>query len=227
MTILDVIDVSKNYSMGRGNKSVRVLADLSLKVHEGDTLAILGPSGSGKSTLLSLLAGLDRPTSGKVMVKNQDLANLNEDELSRFRARHISIVFQQFHLMPYLTALENVMLPLEIQKQDHIERRARLALEEVGLGRRMDHLSSELSGGECQRVAIARALVTEPAILLADEPSGNLDTSTGTRIMNLLFDLVKSKKSTFILVTHNEELAKKCDERWLLTDGKLEKMSGN
>src|SRR5690606_5660817 len=160
-------------------EAVEVLRNLNLQMEAAETLAILGQSGSGKSTLLTLLAGLDSPTSGSIVLNGQDMQKLSEEELAKFRAQNIGIIFQQFHLMSHLTALENVSLPLDLFKDRDAERKANEALDQVGLGKRKDHFPHQMSGGECQRVAIARAMVVRPAILLADEPTGNLDNATG------------------------------------------------
>lgn len=219
--ILEIHNISKDYI--QGDRHVSVLKGLSLSVLKGESVAIIGPSGSGKSTLLGLLAGLDQPTSGELRIQNQNLAKLNQNELAVFRSKNIGIVFQQFHLLPHLTALENVMLPLQIHNQlSGVEDKAKKLLSEVGLTERTGHFPSEMSGGENQRVAIARALVTQPAIVLADEPSGNLDETTSLSVMNLLFDLVRRHKSTMILVTHNLELAKRCDRLVQLRGGRFE-----
>lgn len=217
--ILKVERVSKIYM--QGGREVPVLKDLQLEVREGETVAIVGPSGSGKSTLLGLLAGLDRPTSGSLSIKGQDLATLAQSDLAIFRSKHIGIVFQQFHLLPHLTALENVELPLQIQGIEGATQRAKELLGQVGLSHRLDHFPSEMSGGENQRVALARALVVEPSIVLADEPSGNLDEETSETVMNLLFDLVGRHKSTLLLVTHNLELAKRCQRQLNLKGGRF------
>ena len=217
--ILSVRDVHKDFP--QPGRPLRVLRGLSLQVERGETVAILGASGSGKSTLLALLAGLDSPTRGSVEVAGSDLARLGEPELARFRARNLGIVFQQYHLLSGLTALENVGLPLELADAPEPEGRARLALEEVGLGDRMDHFPHELSGGEAQRVAIARALVVEPALILADEPSGSLDAKTGEAVMDRLLELVRSNGATLVLVTHNAGLAARCGRRLELAGGVL------
>jgi putative ABC transport system ATP-binding protein len=217
--VLHVEKVYKSFATHAG--SLDVLSGVELVAQRGDTVAILGESGSGKSTLLSLLAGLDAPTRGRVIVEGLDLEQLSEAELARFRAGRLSIVFQQFHLMRGLTALENVSLPLELQGAANAEARARDALEQVGLQSRSEHLPSRLSGGECQRVAIARALVVEPALLLADEPSGSLDGRTGGAVTELLFDLVKRRSTTLILVTHNDALAARCAHEHVLDAGRL------
>ncbi|MEY4629998.1 MAG: hypothetical protein RIQ81_118 [Pseudomonadota bacterium] len=211
--------VSKAYS--RNQQTVPVLSGLEFAAPEGKTIAITGPSGSGKSTLLGLLAGLDHPDSGTIELAGKKLTGMSEEALAKFRAQHVGIVFQQFHLLQTLTALENVSLPLEIAGNRSARDEALKRLEAVGLSGRTGHLPSELSGGECQRVAIARALVVKPKILLADEPSGNLDTRTGEKITELLFELVRKEGTTLILVTHNEELARRCDLRFHLRDGKL------
>jgi putative ABC transport system ATP-binding protein len=217
--ILRARDLHKSYPQPSG--PLVVLAGLELEVARGETVAILGASGSGKSTLLALLAGLDHPTRGRVEVAGVDLANLGEADLARFRAQHLGIVFQQYHLLGGLTALENAALPLELLGSPDATRRAHAALERVGLADRLDHFPHELSGGECQRVAIARALVAEPELILADEPSGSLDTHTGERVMALLFELVEKQATTLVLVTHSELLAARCDRRLQLRDGAL------
>ena len=220
MTEIASIDkISKTYS--QGGKKIEVLYRLSLKVKKGETVAILGQSGSGKSTFLSLLAGLDQPDFGNIEIDGTDLTKLKQEDLAHFRSKNLGIVFQQYHLMSNLTALENVALPLELQRQKEAETKARKALEQVGLSHRLSHLPSELSGGECQRVALARAMVTQPSLILADEPSGNLDGNTGKEVMNLLFKLCREHKQTLILVTHNHELAKLCDRCLELRDGRL------
>lgn len=218
-SVLSAVDVSKRFDTPAG--PIDVLQGIQLEVARGETVAIIGESGSGKSTLLSLLAGLDAPTEGSIRVRGHDLGAMGESELARFRASELGIVFQQFHLMGGLTALENTSLPLELQRVEGAVEQARVALEHVGLSNRADHLPAKLSGGECQRVAIARALVVEPALLLADEPSGSLDARTGETVMALLFDLVKRRDTTLLLVTHSETLAASCDRRLQLVDGKL------
>lgn len=200
---------------------VEVLKGVDLELAEGETAAVLGPSGSGKSTLLALLGGLDRPTSGDISLLGADLTGMTEPALARFRAKNMGIVFQQFHLMSHMTALENVALPLEIARDPGAAERARKALADVGLSHREGHFPAELSGGENQRVAIARALVTAPKILLADEPSGNLDVRTGRQVMELLFRLVAGRGATLLLVTHNPEFSAQCGRRFSLADGRL------
>jgi len=198
-----------------------IVDDVSLSVLPAETLAIVGVSGSGKSTLLGLLAGLDVPTSGRVWLDGQDLGALDEDGRARVRAARVGFVFQSFHLLPALTALENVMLPLEIAGEQQVVTRAREALERVGLDDRRGHLPSQLSGGEQQRVAIARAFVCAPAVLFADEPTGNLDERTGRRIVDLLFDLNTDHGTTLVLVTHDRTLGARCTRSLELSGGRL------
>ncbi len=220
--ILKIENLKKNYHQGLTN--IEVLKSINLEVKKGETIAIVGASGSGKSTLLSLIAGFDNPTSGYVQILNNKLSELKEDELTLFRGQNMGFIFQQFHLMPTLTALENVSLPLEIQKRDQAQAMALEALKAVGLAHRMTHFPHEMSGGECQRVAIARASVIRPQILLADEPSGNLDESTGQNVMQNLFDLVTAEQMTMLLVTHSAELAKRCHRCLELVNGQLQEM---
>jgi putative ABC transport system ATP-binding protein len=212
-------------SYHQAETKIEVLKGLNLTVDQGETIAIVGQSGSGKSTFLTLMAGLDRPDSGIVELAGTNITSMNEKALTSYRARHLSIVFQQFHLMPYLTALENVALPLEVLGQiksakdsNHL---ARQALTSVGLAKRLNHLPHQLSGGEKQRVAIARAIVVKPSLLLADEPSGNLDQKTGDAVMDLLFDQVTALKMSLVLVTHNESLAARCQRKLILEEGIL------
>lgn len=200
---------------------LEVLKGVSFEVSEGQTVALLGKSGSGKSTLLSLIAGLESADAGNIILDQQNITKMSEKELTTFRAQKMGIVFQQFHLVSTLSALENVMLPLEILKRSDSQKKATELLMSVGLSARLDHLPSELSGGECQRVAIARALVTGPSILFADEPSGNLDEETGRMVMDLLFKMVSQTKTTMILVTHDQELAKRCSRIIRLEHGSL------
>ncbi len=206
--VLEARNVSKTVPSPEG--SLTILADVSLSVRSGETLAIVGASGAGKSTLLALLAGLDSPSSGRILIAGVDLTELDEDGRARIRGLHVGFVFQSFHLIPSLTALENVMLPLELGSRADARQGAAHALAQVGLTARGSHYPKQLSGGEQQRVAIARAFVTRPAVLFADEPTGNLDTATGQRITDLLFDLNRSSGSTLILVTHDSSLAQRC-----------------
>ena len=217
--ILSLESIEKTYF--QGESSIKVLQGVTLNVAERDTLAIVGQSGSGKSTLLSIMAGLDRPDQGDIRFQGQTMNSLSERGLGQLRAGKIGIVFQQFHLMPALTALENVLLSLEITKAADALERAKEALNTVGLSHRVDHLPRQLSGGERQRVAIARAFVGRPALLLADEPSGNLDQETGLKVMDLLFRIVSEAKMTMILVTHNRELARQCARETRLEKGHL------
>jgi putative ABC transport system ATP-binding protein len=217
MQTLKVKSLRKSFH--QGETEIRVIHDLSLEIEKGETLAILGKSGSGKSTLLSLLSGLDSPDSGEVFLEGVDIAHLPEEALRKIRNEKIGIVFQQFHLFPELTALENTAIPLELRKDPEAISRAKAALTSVGLEHRFDHTPDRLSGGEKQRVAIARAIVTEPAVILADEPSGNLDSKTGEEVMNLFFDRVRERGMTLILVTHDESLAARCNRRVTLENG--------
>src|SRR5512135_1523552 len=198
-----------------------ILRGLDLAVATGESVAVLGASGSGKSTLLGLLAGLDLPTAGRVFLQGADLFALNEEGRAELRGRLVGFVFQSFQLLPALTALENVMLPLELVGNGRARSEATAILERVGLAGRLGHYPRQLSGGEQQRVAIARAFATKPKLLLADEPTGNLDTATGTRIIDLLFQLNREQGTTLILVTHDEQLAQRCGRRLKLVDGAL------
>jgi len=209
--------VSKTVSSPEG--PLTILADVSLRVRTQETLAVVGASGAGKSTLLALLAGLDSPSTGQVLIAGVDLTALDEDGRAAIRGRYVGFVFQSFHLIPSLTALENVMLPLELRARRDARRAASQALGEVGLTARAQHYPKQLSGGEQQRVAIARAFVTQPAVLFADEPTGNLDTHTGQRITDLLFELNRSSGSTLVLVTHDRGLAHRCGRRLELDAG--------
>jgi putative ABC transport system ATP-binding protein len=219
--ILQLNRLSKTYPSSPGIEAVTVLSDLQLSVNKGETVAVLGRSGCGKSTLLSLIAGLDSPTSGDVIVAEQSLTAMNERNLSRFRAKNIGIIFQQFHLMPHLTAQENISLPLELVHDKAAREKAAATLDSIGLYNRMNHFPHQLSGGECQRVAIGRALVIEPAILLADEPTGNLDEKTGDQLSRLLFKLVESIQMTLLLVTHNRSMATQCTRKLTLKNGEI------
>ncbi|MBL8021700.1 MAG: ABC transporter ATP-binding protein [Leptospirales bacterium] len=198
-----------------------VLHNVSLKVEAGEFVAITGPSGSGKSTLMGLMAGLDRPTSGQVFIQNEDITQASENELSRLRGEKVGFVFQNFLLMQTLTALENTMLPAEILGRELAEKRARELLARVGLGERVDHYPSQLSGGEMQRVAIARAFINTPPVLFADEPTGNLDSKNGQKIVELLLELNRTYESTLILITHNPELARLSNREIRLKDGRI------
>ena len=198
-----------------------IVRNATFEVRAGEAVAILGASGSGKSTLLGLLAGLDVPTSGRAFIGGEDLFALDEDGRARLRGQMVGFVFQSFQLLPALTALENVMLPLELAGGEDAAGRARAVLERVGLGERLGHYARQLSGGEQQRVAVARAFVTEPRLLFADEPTGNLDSATGEHIIDLLFQMNRERGTTLVLVTHDAELAKRCDRRLHIAAGEI------
>ncbi len=200
---------------------VEILREVSLHVQEGQSLAIVGPSGSGKTSLLMVVAGLERATSGGVRVAGHDLTRLNEDKLALVRGANIGIVFQSFHLVPTMTALENVALPLEFAGDSNAFEIARALLEEVGLAPRVDHFPAQLSGGEQQRVAIARALSRQPKLILADEPTGNLDSQTGKHIIDLLFGLQRRRDATLMLVTHDQRVAAACARTIHMADGRI------
>lgn len=217
--MMKVQNLRKSY--GQGSSKVEVLKGINLEVQKGETLALTGKSGSGKSTLLSLLSGLDSPDSGEIYLYEKALSGMSEKELTHFRAANMGIVFQQFHLVSTLTALENVLLPLELLKREGAKEKATRLLEEVGLAHRLDHLPSQLSGGESQRVAIARALAIRPSILFADEPSGNLDEETGERVMDILLKMVEDTGTTLVLVTHDPDLARKCSRIVHLEHGEI------
>ena len=217
--MIELRGVSKTVPSGAG--SLTILHPLDLTIEDGRVVAITGPSGSGKSTLLGLLAGLDAPSTGQVILDGVEITALDEDSLARLRGTRIGFVFQFFHLLPSLTALENVLVPMEIAGVSSPARRAKELLIEVGLEERGHHYPSQLSGGEQQRVAIARALANEPPILLADEPTGNLDSTTGHQIIQLLLDVNRTRKTTLVLVTHDPELAGVADISIALRDGRV------
>ena len=217
--VLTAFNLTKQVSSPEG--SLTILDDVSFAVAAGESIAIIGASGAGKSTLLSLLAGLDVPTRGHVELNGKDLGKLDEDGRARVRAESVGFVFQSFHLVPSLNALENVMLPLELAGIDKARDLSSGVLAQVGLKDRWSHYPAQLSGGEKQRVAIARAFATEPAVLFADEPTGNLDSRTGETIMELMFDLNRSSSTTLVLVTHDSSLAARCDRVLSLDAGKL------
>src|SRR5580658_8232368 len=212
---------SVDLSLGRGAARVHILRDIGLYIGRGGAVALLGPSGSGKSTLLMVMTGLEQPDSGSVVVAGQDLRKLDEDGLARFRGTHVGIVFQAFHLIPTMTALENVAVPLELAGERDALTRAQRELEAVGLGRRLGHYPAQLSGGEQQRVALARALAPNPAIVVADEPTGNLDEATGRDIIELLFRGKSERGTTLILVTHDAALAARCDRVLHMRSGQI------
>jgi putative ABC transport system ATP-binding protein len=200
---------------------VQVLRGVDLAVETGEAVGIVGPSGSGKTSLLMLLAGLERPTGGRLMVAGRELGSLDEDALARFRRDEVGIVFQAFHLIPTMTALENVAVPLEFAGRRDAFERAEAALREVGLGHRLTHYPGQLSGGEQQRVALARAVVAEPRLILADEPTGNLDRKTGNAVMELLFGLRERMGTTLLLITHDPALAERCGRQVRIEDGRI------
>jgi putative ABC transport system ATP-binding protein len=210
-----------NLSLGRGAARVHILKDLDLAIAAGEALGLVGPSGSGKSTLLMVMAGLERPDTGRVVIDGCDLGGLGEDALARFRGRHVGIVFQSFHLIPTMTALENVAVALELAGAADAFGTALRELAAVGLADRATHYPAELSGGEQQRVALARALAPDPAILVADEPTGNLDEATGAQIIDLLFRAQQQRGSTLVLVTHDPALAARCGRVVHLRSGRL------
>lgn len=202
-------------------KDLTILDDVSLKFEEGESVAIIGPSGSGKATLMMVCAGLQSPSAGQIIFKGRELNSRNENELTLWRQENIGIVFQNFHLLPASTALENVMLPLELAGDNNPERKAAELLESVGLSHRLAHRPGQLSGGEQQRVALARAIARRPSLLLADEPTGNLDQGTGEKIIELLFSQAREYGTTLILVTHDETIARRCSRIISLRDGRL------
>ncbi len=211
-----------NLSLGQGAGRIHILKDIGLDIGRGEAFGLVGPSGSGKSTLLMVMAGLERPDSGTVTVAGEELTRLDEDALARFRGRHVGIVFQSFHLIPTMTALENVSVPLELAGNPDAPERARAELSQVGLAERLNHYPAELSGGEQQRVAIARALAPDPAILVADEPTGNLDEDTGQQIIDLLFAAQAQRGTTLVLVTHDTALAARCARVARLRSGRVD-----
>lgn len=218
--VLDVQGLGKQVPLPEG--ALTILDDIGFRIEHGDTVAIVGASGSGKSTLLSLLAGLDVPSAGSVTLDGERLSDMDEDGRARVRGEKVGFVFQSFQLLPSLTALENVMLPLELRGDADVEGPARQILEKVGLGKRLGHYPRQLSGGEQQRVALARAFVTRPSLLFADEPTGNLDTHTGQAIIELLFALNADAGTTLVLVTHDDHLAARCQRLLRLDAGRLQ-----
>jgi putative ABC transport system ATP-binding protein len=219
ISVLKVVNLTKQVSSPEG--PLAIVHDVTFDIAPGETVAITGASGAGKSTLLAMLAGLDLPTGGHVWLDGQDLTALSEDGRAKLRAQRVGFVFQSFHLIPSLTALENVLLPLELAQRDHAAAQAREALERVGLGPRVDHYPRQLSGGEQQRVALARAFVISPAVLFADEPTGNLDAHTGQRIIELMFEMNRTARTTLVLVTHEQVLAARCDRILHMDAGRM------
>lgn len=220
MSILSVKDVSKTYQSG--NRKLTVLDQVNFDIESGESIAIVGPSGSGKTTLLGLCAGLDSSTTGSVVLNGNAFEQLTEDQRAAARSRDVGFIFQNFQLLPTLTALENVMVPLELKKRKDAKEKALELLDKVGLKDRVTHYPTQLSGGEQQRVSIARAFANEPKILFADEPTGNLDTETGEMIEDLIFNMNKEKGTTLILVTHDPELAKRTDRIINIKGGKIQ-----
>ena len=209
-------------SLGRGAARVHILKGISLEIGEGEAIGLVGPSGSGKSTLLMTMAGLERPDSGRIAIGGERIDHLGEDALARFRGERIGIVFQSFHLIPTMTALENVAIPLELAGRADAFATAKRELVGVGLGERLSHYPGQLSGGEQQRVALARALAPDPRILVADEPTGNLDEASGSKIIDLMFALKRERGGTLVLVTHDSGLAARCDRMIRLRSGQIE-----
>lgn len=214
---LEISNLKKSFQ--QGPETLIILNHLNMQVPDSGVVAVVGASGSGKSTFLSLVAGLDYFDEGDIRINGKSLKNLDRQAMTKFRAENIGFVFQQFHLVSHLTAFENIALPLEILGKNFTDDMILAALADVGLDHRAQHKPTELSGGECQRLALARGLIAKPRLLLADEPSGNLDSETGTKVMNLFFDQVRAAKITTVLVTHDLELAKRCDQIFILKNG--------
>ena len=222
IALIEVSNLSKKLSTS-ANETLLILDDINLTIEQGESVAITGASGSGKTTLLGLLAGLDLPSDGEVNLLGKKLSPLNEDQRANLRLGNVGFVFQSFHLMENLSALENVMLPLELSiDNQNIRQRANEALQQVGLKNRTSHLPTQLSGGEQQRVALARAFVSQPKILFADEPTGNLDRNTGEEIIALLFEMQQQSNTTLVMVTHDDSLAEQCQTHYKLVDGKIQ-----
>jgi putative ABC transport system ATP-binding protein len=220
MPTIEAREITKTYSIG--DRDIRVLENVSLSVSEGDFLVVAGSSGSGKTTLLSLLSGLDKPSSGRVLIENRDITDTSEDDLAPLRNNIIGFVFQAFHLVPSLTALENVMFPAELKHDSRALDKARDLLERVGMQSRAENFPHQLSGGEKQRVAICRAVINDPKIIFADEPTGNLDSENGRAVLDLLVEFQKERRTTLVLVTHSREIAEMADRVIVLKDGKIE-----
>lgn len=221
--MITIKNLAKSYQLaGETSEKMTILHELNLTVQTGEVVAVVGSSGSGKSTLLGLVSGLDQPDSGEVLIHNKSLQSLRGNELTNYRASHIGVVFQQYHLVSHLTAYENVTLPLEILNKPVVKKEVEDMLNQVGLGHRLDHKPTQLSGGESQRLALARALIIKPSLLLADEPSGSLDSETGEKVMNLFFEQIRLHNTTTMLVTHDMDLARRCDKIYKLHGGKLQ-----
>ena len=219
MPVVEARDITKTYSIG--DRNIRVLENVSLSVSKGDFLVVAGSSGSGKTTLLSLLSGLDKPTSGRVLLENRDITDTSEDDLAPLRNEIIGFVFQAFHLVPSLTALENVMFPAEIKHDNRARNKALDLLKRVGMQSRRENFPHQLSGGEKQRVAICRAVINDPKIIFADEPTGNLDSENGRAVLDLLVEFQKERRTTLVLVTHSREIADMADRVIVLKDGRI------
>jgi putative ABC transport system ATP-binding protein len=217
--MIELYKVTKQ--VASGSETLTILQELDLKISDGQFVSIVGPSGSGKSTLLGLIAGLDAPTSGRILIDGQSITEMNEDDLAELRGEKIGIVFQSFHLIPSITAFENILVPMEISGVKEARTRAKILLEDVGLTARAHHYPSQLSGGEQQRVAIARAFSNNPSILLADEPTGNLDSTNGRHILELMIEINRKRKTTLVLITHDRELAAMADRHIALRDGRV------
>ncbi len=209
-------------SLQSSSGKVQILNDINLQIEEEEAVALVGPSGSGKSSLMMLISGLEHSTKGNINILGQNITQFNEDKLATFRSKNMGVVFQSFHLIPTMSAIENVATPLNIMGEKNADEKALSALNDVGLIGRKSHYPSQLSGGEQQRIALARAIVTRPRILLADEPTGNLDITSGNRVVEILFNFRKRFQATLLIVTHASELAKKCDRQINLKDGKIE-----
>ncbi|MES2803030.1 MAG: ABC transporter ATP-binding protein [Bdellovibrionota bacterium] len=224
--MITINNLQKSYRLANETSDkMTILHELNLTVQTGEVVAVVGSSGSGKSTLLGLVSGLDQPDQGEVLIHGKSLQSLRGNDLTNFRASHIGVVFQQYHLVSHLTAYENVTLPLEILDKPVVKKDVIELLNQVGLGHRLNHKPTQLSGGESQRLALARALVIKPSLLLADEPSGSLDSETGEKVMNLFFEQIRLHNTTTMLVTHDMELARRCDKIYKLHGGALHPVS--
>jgi len=225
MNIIEARNITKTYTIG--SKQIRVLDNVSLSVTDGEFLVVEGSSGSGKTTLLSLLSGLDKPTDGRIFIEKKDITDTKEDDLAPLRNKTIGFVFQSFHLVPSLTALENVMFPAELRRDPKAQEKANTLLKQVDLDSRCDNFPHQLSGGELQRVAICRALINNPKIIFADEPTGNLDTENGKAVLKLLLEFHKERQTTLVLVTHNFEISSMADRMIILKDGRITDFNNN